>query len=298
MWLRFQGSDSQRVDSLAEFKLRRADGQLIPLSTLVNVRFDRAAPTITRENRRTGLDIQINVAEGTTQDDAQKELEKIMRGVALPTGYAFDLGGGFDESNDAGQQMVFNMLIALALIYIVMAAIFESMLLPITILTSVVFSIFGVFWLFWLTGTTFSIMAAIGILILMGVVVNNGIVMIEHINQLRHAGMNRTDALAIGCRDRLRPVLMTMGTAILGMVPIALSETQMGGQGPPYYPMARAIAGGLAFSTVITLLALPTFYAILDDRSIAMRRYMRRIRGKPPTDLELSPTNEVVAAVQ
>ncbi len=289
VWLRFQGSDSQRVDSLAEFKLRRADGQLIPLSTLVNVRFDRAAPTISRENRRTGLDIQMNVAEGSTQDDARKELERATHGVALPTGYAFDLGGGFDEDDEAGKQMGFNMMIALALIYIVMAAIFESLLLPITILTSVVFSIFGVFWLFWLTGTTFSIMAAIGILILMGVVVNNGIVMIEHINQLRHAGMSRTDALAIGSRDRLRPVLMTMGTAILGMVPIALSETQMGGQGPPYYPMARAIAGGLAFSTVITLLALPTFYAILDDRSMAIRRYMRRIGGKPPLDLTAAP---------
>jgi len=286
VWLRFQGSDSQRVDSLAEFKLRRADGQLIPLSTLVDVRFDRAAPTITRENRRTGLDIQMNVAEGSTQDDARKELERATKGLALPTGYAFDLGGGFDQADEAGKQMLFNMLIALALIYIVMAAIFESLLLPITILTSVVFSIFGVFWLFWLTGTTFSIMAAIGILILMGVVVNNGIVMIEHINQLRHAGMSRTDALAIGSRDRLRPVLMTMGTAILGMVPIALSETQMGGQGPPYYPMARAIAGGLAFSTVITLLALPTFYAILDDRSMAMRRLVRRMRGQPQTDIE------------
>ncbi len=286
VWLRFQGSDSQRVDSLAEFKLRRADGQLIPLSTLVDIRFDRAAPTISRENRRTGLDIQMNIAEAATPDDARKALEKAIEGVALPTGYAFDLGGGFQEGDEAGKQMGFNMLIALALIYIVMAAIFESLLLPITILTSVVFSIFGVFWLFWITGTTFSIMAAIGILILMGVVVNNGIVMIEHINQLRHAGMSRTDALAIGSRDRLRPVLMTMGTAILGMVPIALSETQMGGQGPPYYPMARAIAGGLAFSTVITLLALPTFYAILDDRSLAMRRLVRRIRGKPEMEFD------------
>ncbi len=279
VWLRFQGSDSQRVDSLAEFKLRRDDGTLIPLSTLVDVSFDRAASSISREDRRTGLDIQMNIAEDTTQEAARTELEQAMRGIALPTGYAWDLGGGFDESDEAGKQMGFNMLIALALIYIVMAAIFESLLLPITILTSVVFSIFGVFWLFWITGTTFSVMASIGILILMGVVVNNGIVMIEHINQLRHAGMARTEALVIGSRDRLRPVLMTMGTAILGMVPIALSETQMGGDGPPYYPMARAIAGGLAFSTVITLLALPTFYAILDDRSLALRRFTRRIRG-------------------
>ena len=104
-------------------------------------------------------------------------------------------------------------------------------------------------------------MASIGILVLMGVVVNNGIVMVEHINTLRRGGLPRTEALVQGCRDRLRPILMTMGCAILGMVPISLSTAQIAGGGPPYYPMARAIAGGLAFSTVVTLLFLPTIYA-------------------------------------
>ena len=108
-------------------------------------------------------------------------------------------------------------------------------------------------------------MAFIGILVLMGVVVNNGIVMIEHINNLRRRGMARTEALVEGSRERLRPILMTMGTAILAMVPIALTAPQIGGDGPPYYPMARAIAGGLAFSTVVSLLFLPTIYAMLDD---------------------------------
>jgi HAE1 family hydrophobic/amphiphilic exporter-1 len=133
--------------------------------------------------------------------------------------------------------------------------------------------VFGVFWLFWLTGTVFSIMASIGILILMGVVVNNGIVMIVHVNQLRHEGLRRTEALVAGARDRLRPILMTMGTAILGMVPLCISSTEMGGDGPPYYPMARAIAGGLIFSTGVTLLALPVIYAQLDD----MRMWVRRV---------------------
>src|SRR3546814_4178241 len=92
-------------------------------------------------------------------------------------------------------QMMFNLLIALVMIYIVMAAVFESLLFPAAIMSGVVFSVFGVFWLFWITGTEFNIMAFIGILVLMGVVVNNGIVMIEHINNLRRRGMCRTDAL-------------------------------------------------------------------------------------------------------
>ena len=154
--------------------------------------------------------------------------------------------------------------LALALLASPAAALFESMLQPMAILGSVVFSILGVGWLFALTGTTFSIMAFIGILVLMGVVVNNGIVMIEHINNLRRRGLPRIDALVEGSRERLRPILMTMGTAILAMIPIALNTDTADGM-PPYYPMARAIAGGLAFSTVVSLLFLPTIYALLDD---------------------------------
>jgi HAE1 family hydrophobic/amphiphilic exporter-1 len=103
--------------------------------------------------------------------------------------------------------------------------------------------------------------------------------MIEHINNLRRAGMSRTDALVEGSRERLRPIMMTMGTAILAMVPIAMGGTQIGGDGPPYFPMARAIAGGLAFSTIVSLLFLPTIYAILDDMSRGMGELVRRARG-------------------
>jgi HAE1 family hydrophobic/amphiphilic exporter-1 len=170
---------------------------------------------------------------------------------------------------------VFNLLIALVLVYVVMCAMFESLIYPAAILTTFVFSIFGVFWLFWITGTAFSIMAWIGVLILMGVVVNNGIVMIVHINQLRQAGLQRREALVQGAKDRLRPILMTMGTAILGMVPLCISNTAIGGDGPPYYPMARAIAGGLVFSTLVSLLVLPTIYSLLDDMSLTLKRLLR-----------------------
>src|SRR5205085_11648978 len=132
-------------------------------------------------------------------------------------------------------------------------------------LSSIIFSILGVFWVFALTGTTFSIMASIGILVLMGVVVNNGIVMVAHINSLRRGGMGRTEALVQGSKERLRPILMTMGCTILGMLPLCVEGAKIGGDGPPYYPMARAVAGGLAFSTVVSLLFLPTIYAMLDD---------------------------------
>jgi HAE1 family hydrophobic/amphiphilic exporter-1 len=123
-------------------------------------------------------------------------------------------------------------------------------------------------------------MSFIGILILMGVVVNNGIVMIVHINQLRHEGMDRRAALIQGAKDRLRPILMTMGTAILGMVPLCFGTTGVGDNGPPYYPMARAIAGGLVFSTGVSLLVLPTIYSLLDDMSLWAKRVLRDARAR------------------
>jgi HAE1 family hydrophobic/amphiphilic exporter-1 len=178
--------------------------------------------------------------------------------------------------------MGINMLIALVMILVVMAAIFESLVFPIAILSSILFSFFGVYWLFWITGTEFSIMAMIGMLVLMGVVVNNGIVMVEHINALRRAGKSRTDALVEGSKERLRPILMTMATTILGMLPLTLAGAQIGGDGPPYYPMARAVAGGLAFSTIVSLLFLPTIYTLLDDATLNLRKVIRRAREKAP----------------
>ena len=282
VWVRFDGSEQFGVEDLAGFTLRAPDGTAIPLLALVRVDTQEAATQVFRQNRRTTLNIQSNLGEGVTAPDARKAMEEVLGGMSLPPGYHWSFDGIFRQNDEAGAQMLFNTIIALLMIYVVMAAVFESLLFPAAIMSSIVFSIFGVFWLFWITGTVFTIMASIGILVLMGVVVNNGIVMVEHINTLRRKGMDRTTALVQGSRDRLRPILMTMGTAILGMVPIALSTTQMAGSGPPYYPMARAIAGGLAFSTLVSLLFLPTIYAILDDLSLAVSRRIAQARRKAP----------------
>lgn len=275
VWLRFRNADAQSLDDLSDYMLRRDDGTQIPLLSMVRIDTRPTASTIERINRQTTVTLGANLAKGKTLPDARKEIDAAMKAVTLPTGYHWAYGDSFDNDQQAGNQMVFNMLIALVLVYVVMCAMFESLIFPAAILTTFIFSVLGVFWLFWASGTTFSIMAAIGILILMGVVVSNGIVMIVHINTLRHTGMARTQALIAGASERLRPILMTMGTAILGMLPLCLTDAQIGGDGPPYSPMARAIAGGLLFSTIVTLLALPVIYALLDDARMAMRRVLR-----------------------
>ena len=279
VWLRFQGADTQSLANLSDFKLRAPDGTQIPLLSMLQTDTRESPSAIQRDNRMTALRITANLADGKTMPDARKEITAAMDAVALPPGYRWSFGQGFDREDQAGQQMLFNTLIALVLVYVVMCAMFESMIYPAAILMTFVFSVFGVFWLFWLTGTTFSIMAAIGILILMGVVVNNGIVMIVHINQLRHHGHLRNEALVLGAKERLRPVLMTMATAILGMLPLALGGASAWSDGPPYFPMARAIAGGLTFSTIVTLLALPCIYSLLDDASLWSRRVIADARA-------------------
>ena len=279
VWVRFAGAEQYGIEDLDTFMVRAPDGRTVPLLSMVDVGVTAAATQISRTNRQTTLTVQANLADKVTVPEARKAMEGVLKAASFPTGYSYSFdGGAFQEEDEAGAQMGKNLLIALLLIYIVMAAVFESLLFPAAIMSGVLFSVFGVFWLFWLTGTEFNIMAFIGILVLMGVVVNNGIVMIEHINNLRRRGLSRTDALVSGSRERLRPILMTMGTAILAMIPIAWGNTQMGGDGPPYYPMARAIAGGLAFSTVVSLLFLPTIYAILDDMRSGTARLLKRAR--------------------
>jgi HAE1 family hydrophobic/amphiphilic exporter-1 len=275
--VRFKGAENYGPSELQSFTVSTTDGRSVPLLAMVDVGFQASANTIQRMNRQTMLKVQASLAPGASMENAKQEIESTLKRIDFPPGYGYTFdGGGFGMNMDMNKQMLRNVGIALILMFVVMAAVFESLLFPLAIMSCVVFSIFGVYWALWLTGTPFNIMAFIGILVLMGVVVNNGIVMIEHINNLRRRGMSRTDALVEGSRERLRPIMMTMGTAILAMVPIALSSTQVAGDGPPYYPMARAIAGGLAFSTVVSLLFLPTIYAMLDDLRSGTSRLIAR----------------------
>jgi HAE1 family hydrophobic/amphiphilic exporter-1 len=292
VWARFAGADHYRMKDLSSLTLRRKDGSSIPLLSVVDVAVRKGASQISRQNRQTTMAIKANLPPNVTMDQARKAMEEVLASTTMPAGYRYNFGGGFQDDDDAGAQMGRNTLIALFMVYLVMAALFESLLMPTAILSSILFSALGMFWLFAITRTTFTIMAAIGILVLMGVVVNNGIVLFEHINSLRRRGFDRTEALIEGCKERLRPILMTMGTAIVGMLPLCVGGTQIAGDGPAYYPMARAIAGGLAFSTLVSLMFLPTIYATLDDMRGWTVGIIRRAREHAP----MRPMKPIIGA--
>ncbi|MFZ9935089.1 MAG: efflux RND transporter permease subunit, partial [Arenimonas sp.] len=287
MWVRFAGAEQFRVEQLSGLTLRRPDGTTVPLMSVIDVEIRKGDSQIYRQDRLTSLSIKANKADDVTTEEAMAAFMRVLSN--LPVGYSWSESKGRFNGGDAAGQMGMNTLIALLMILIVMAALFESLLMPLAILSSILFSALGVFWLFALTGTTFSILASIGILVLMGVVVNNGIVLFEHINTLRRSGHARTEALIMGCKERLRPILMTMGTTILGMLPLCFGTTQIGGDGPAYYPMARAVAGGLAFSSIVSLIFLPTIYAALDDLRIKTSAVIARAKAKAPLQRFVKP---------
>ncbi len=262
--LAFGDESRQTVDQLRTFQVMNEAGDQVALSAVADLSLHSGPVSVRRTDRETALRITAN-RDDIEMEEAKKRIRSVMDGFELPAGYRWSFGSGFDRAEETQEKMVFNILIAIAMIYLVMAALFESLLFPLSIITAIFFSILGVYWGFWISGTTFSLMALIGILILIGVVVNNGIVLLDHINHLRSSGMERGRAIVEGGGDRLRPILMTVATTVLGLIPLAVGTTQIGGDGPPYFPMARAIIFGLLFSTITNLLFLPTLYSLLDD---------------------------------
>ncbi|WP_198555445.1 efflux RND transporter permease subunit [Colwellia sp. 75C3] len=247
------------LDQLKKLPITEIDGQNISLESVAKFHVQPRLAAIYREERQTALTIGANMND-ITMEQAKERIEQAMETLNLPAGYTWKLGRGFNRQQQEQNIMLVNMLLALAMIYIVMAALFESLLLPAAIISSILYSIVGVFWFFLLTGSSMSVMGMIGILILMGIVVNNGIVLIDQINQMSPKIEELEAVIADICITRLRPVLMTVATTVLGMVPLALGSTQIGGDGPSYAPLAVAIIGGLTFSTVTSLYLVPWCY--------------------------------------
>ena len=278
--LAFRESDRQTVDNLAEFPIYLPTGARVPLSAIADFRIAKGPRSIERVDRLTSVAITGNVKADATLDGVGKDVEALMKNYQLPPGYSWKLGKGFDNQDENTQTMMFNMLLAIAMIYLVMAAVFESTVYPMSIITSIIMAIVGVIWFMFVTRTTVTLMAFIGVQILIGVVVNIGIVLVAHINDLRAAGMERMAAIVQAGRDRLRPILMTTLTASLGLLPLAAGEASLavGGGGPSYAPMARAIMGGLLAGAVMSLFVVPAFYVWIDNGAERLKRFVRQTR--------------------
>jgi HAE1 family hydrophobic/amphiphilic exporter-1 len=271
-------ADRESIENLAILTVGEANGQAVQLQQVADFEINSTPQRIQRTNRRSGVTIR-GTYDGEELKDALDMVEQVMDQVPFPLGYGWSFGSDILRSQQQSSEMGLNMLLALACVFFVMASLFESLLHPLVVMACVPFASVGVFWIMMATGTPFSIMAMIGMVILIGIVVNNGIVLVDHVNHHRRHGLTIEDALMRACGERLRPILMTAGTTILGLMPLAvLPGAHVAGA--EYYPMARAIIGGLASSTLLTLIVLPTYYLIADRYTVAFRATLRRMAVK------------------
>ena len=248
-----------------------------------------------RENRKVRVAVR-GTYEGEDWGATQQEIAGLMDAFDLPPGYSWSWGDRIIEQQDQNSQMGINFLLALMLVYLVMASLFESLAQPFAILFSILFALPGVAWMLAATQTKFNIMSQIGLLILMGIVVNNGIVLLDHMNRLRRSGLSTEAAILQAGRDRLRPILMTAATTIIGLLPLAIRGPNTAGIF--YYPLARTVMGGLMSSSILTLLLLPYFNLGVEGVARWLRRIWQGSGSRRPVAAvdELAATPEQITA--
>lgn len=267
------------LDALADLPVQRPDGGVVPLSSVAEVTLARTQERIRREDRETTQRVTVQFdKEAVTTDEAQRRVSERMEGFELPEGYTWDFGSWGRDREEGLDTMVRGVVLSLAAVILLMAALFESFSQPFAILITLMLAFFGAFWALWLGGYELDSIAFMGVIILIGIVVNNGIVMVDHVNTLRREGIPRRQALLQGCGDRLRPVMMTAITTIFGLIPLALAKATVANA---YIDsLAVAVIGGLTTSTVFTLLALPVWYSTLEDLfALVARALPRRAAG-------------------
>ncbi len=225
-------------------------------------------PTIERKDRERIVTVSTVVQDVPMSQIVEASMKKIDK-MDIPQGINIQLSGSYEDQQDSFSDLLVLAVLIIILVYIVMAAQFESYTYPGIIMTSLLFAFSGVFIILWLTGHTLNVMSMIGAIMLIGIVVKNGIVLIDYISLNRERGMSIRRAVINGGESRLRPVVMTTLTTILGMVPMAVGT----GQGAEMWrPMGTAVIGGLTFSTILTLLFVPVLYCVFASQGIKNQR--------------------------
>jgi HAE1 family hydrophobic/amphiphilic exporter-1 len=263
------------LDYLLQFPLKTPTGAIIPLSQVTTMTEALGPVTIQRDNKfRVGI-VDANLADrplGEVIKDVKARLAPVEK--ALPDGYTIEFKGDYEDMQEAFIQLILALAIAILLIYMIMAAQFESLVHPFIIMFTIPLAAVGVVWILLLLGKTLSIVTFMGIIILVGIVVSNGIVMVDYINQLRESGKSIHDSLVEGSQTRLRPVIITALATIVGMIPMAFFG---GKEGAQMAPMATAVIGGLISSTFLTLFVIPIVYEYVDIFASWIKRHVKRV---------------------
>ena len=273
--VRYAENFRESIEDVENIVLYTAMGQPIKLKEVATISEEYSSPTIERENRQRIVTVKGSVGAGVALGDAVVEVNSVLADYEVPTGITLELGGSIEDQGEAFSDIGLLLVLIVVLVYIVMATQFESLLYPFIIMFTIPFAMSGVFIALWLTGTPLSIIALIGAIMLVGIVTKNGIVMVDYMNLLVERGSSISDAVINGGKSRLRPVLMTSLTTVLGMLPMALG---IGEGSETWQPMGVSVVGGLFMSTIITLFIVPSLYAMLEGSK------ERRARRKAEQD--------------
>jgi HAE1 family hydrophobic/amphiphilic exporter-1 len=256
-------------------------GAPLPLGAVAD--FDRVAgpQSLERENHTSKVTVTANATSSQASFMAMGMVSQVMGQIPMPPGYTWSFGRWITYMQREQESGLWALLFALPLVYMLLAALFESFAQPLTIMFSVPFALFGVAVVMKLVNQPWDTMTMLGLIVLIGVVVNNAIVLINHITLLRQQGLPRDEAIRLGGQHRLRPILITAVTTILGMTPMIapfLFPQWFGpveGRAATWAPIGLVIVGGLSTSTFLTLVIIPTLYSLIDDLSLFLRRVVR-----------------------
>lgn len=272
--VRFAKEHRSDLESIESFVITNPMGQKVILGEIGEIKEFFSPPNIERKSRERVVTVSA-VPSGISLGDLAQEINKIVDQTEVPKGLMLSIGGDYEEMIDSFMDLGLLLLISVILVFLVMASQFESFIIPFILMFSIPFSFTGVILALLVTNTTLSVIAGIGAVLLIGIVVKNGIVLVDYINLLRDRGTALNEAIATACRTRLRPVLMTAFTTVLAMVPMALSR----GEGAEIWkPMGITIIGGLVFSTLVTLVLIPVLYGIVSRRG--ERDKLHKIRNQ------------------
>jgi len=266
--VRYAEEFRQSTEDIENIKLYSASGQSVRVKDVGRVVEYFSPPTIQHENRQRIISISMSLY-GAVLGDVVQDINKILDETEFPEGVSVSIGGNAEEQQNSFDDMFTLLLLIIILVYIVMATQFESLRMPFIIILSLPFAFTGVFLILFLTNTPLSLIALIGAVMLVGIVVKNGIVMVDFTNLLRDRGMTINQAVITAGKSRLRPVLMTSLTTILGMLPLAIG---IGEGSEIWQPMGIAIIGGMTFSTALTLVIVPVVYSIFGSNSLKRQR--------------------------
>jgi len=270
-------SNPDKKKSIAQLKntfIPTEQGTSTNLASIADFSFHKSMGNIRRENGKSFLELKIFSGDVDIKTISW-QIRQILKNYRFPQGYYYSEGGRFQRFNNQNSDMLSGMIFSVIFVFIIMGVLFESFILPLSVLISIPAAFVGSFWLLFITGTTFEIMAGIGLIVLIGLVVNNAIVFIDLINQYRQAGMQREEAIIVAGMHRLRPILMTALTTIFGLLPMAIGNAGL--IGIPYAPLGVTLIGGLISSTFLTLFAVPIFYTYFDDLRNFFPKLLKRI---------------------